>query len=131
MTGQIMKFKVLGWVILTLLLSSCAFSPNQNNRYQFKMVSSKSVSGPVAELQQKALNALAAENARESIEYLERAIKIEPRNAYSWHYLAQSYWQDKNYKKCLAMLERSLSYSIPADDLDNANQSLKQQCLGG
>ncbi len=128
MTGHNAKLMYAGWMILVLLVSSCALSSRPGNRYQLQPVSSQSVTGPVAELQRKAINALAADNSRASIEFLQRAIKIKPRDAVSWHYLALSYWQEKNYEKCLAMLERSLSYSNPVDDLESANQKLRQQC---
>ncbi|MFT5811094.1 MAG: putative Zn-dependent protease, partial [Rubritalea sp.] len=64
-----------------------------------------------------------------SVNYLQRAIKIEPRNAHTWHYLAKSYWHKKNYPQCLDMIQRSYSYSTVEDDLDRANDALKTQCL--
>ncbi|MCP4233010.1 MAG: tetratricopeptide repeat protein, partial [Aestuariibacter sp.] len=82
----------------------------------------------VAELHQDAINALAQNNARQAIEFAQRAIKIEPRNALSWHYLAQAYLQDRNYAKCLAMIERSYSYSTATDKLDQANRVLQHKC---
>ena len=111
-----------------LFLASCTIPTEQGNRFQVSTAKSPTSTGPVAELHRKAIAALAAENSKQAIEYLQRAIKIEPRNAFSWHYLAQSYWHNKNYDKCLAMIDRSYSYSTPADDLDRANLALKQQC---
>ena len=113
------------------MLASCTVPTEQGNRFQVNASKSPTTEGPVAELHRKAIAALAAENSKQAIEYLQRAIKIEPRNAFSWHYLAQSYWHDKNHEKCLAMIDRSHSYSMPADDLDRANATLKQQCQQG
>ena len=60
---------------------------------------------------------------------LQRAIKIQPRNAWSWHYLAQTYWRDAQYDRCLAMIERSNSYGGYDDALTTANDRLKFRCL--
>ena len=114
---------------MVFLLVSCTVPTDQGNRFQVSTVKTSSTTGPVAGLHRNAIAALDKENSAQAIEYLQRAIKIEPRNALSWHYLAQSYWQGGNFAKCLAMIERSYSYSRPADDLDGENQDLKQRCL--
>jgi tetratricopeptide (TPR) repeat protein len=85
----------------------------------------------VAELHRQAISAISRESYSQAIEYLQRAIKIEPRNAFSWHYLAQAYWHSRQFSRCLEMLERSISYSSKLDDLDRANSALKSQCGGG
>lgn len=122
-----MHLKILLWICLCLLLASCVMSP-QHNRYQNKPASAVTTTGAVAGLHRRALDALAQNNTRLAIDFLQRAIKIEPRNALSWHYLAQSYQQSRNFPKCLAMIERSLSYSFAGDDLDQANRALQEQC---
>ena len=113
-----------------LILNACV-APKPTNRYQSASVAPQATSGPIAELHRNAISALAQNRLKQAIEFLQRAIKIEPRNAFSWHYLAQSYWHDKNYAKCLAMIERSQSYSQPEDDLDRANEALQHQCQNG
>ncbi|MCZ6470163.1 MAG: tetratricopeptide repeat protein, partial [Gammaproteobacteria bacterium] len=100
-------------------------------RYETEATGSQRSEGPVAELQRKALAALNQQNYQQSVEYLQRAIKIEPRNAFSWHYLAQTYWQSKHYDRCLDMLNRSINYSTDQDDLDDANATLMSQCQEG
>lgn len=117
-------------IILFLLLTSCTSTP-QENRYERVAMSTKTSTGPVAELHRNAMTALAQDDSREAIDLIQRAIKIQPRNPYSWHYLALSYWQAMNYGKCLEMIERSRSYSAALDDLEIANQSLKEQCGAG
>ncbi|MEM7565122.1 MAG: tetratricopeptide repeat protein, partial [Pseudomonadota bacterium] len=82
---------------------------------------------PVVELQQKALVALNQNNSPRAISYLQRAIKIQPRNALSWHYLARSYWQNDDFSRCLSMLDRSDSY-FPDESLNKANRKLRSQC---
>ena len=116
------------YLLLALMVNSCGIPPSQN-RYQQARVETQTNTGAVAELQQKAIRALEQQNTRLSIDYLERAIKIEPRNAMSWHYLAKSYFQQQDFDKCLAMIERSMSYGYRSDDFFHANEALKQKCL--
>jgi len=116
-------------ITLIFLLASCTVPTEQGNRFQVSSAKASSTSGPVAELHRSAIAALDKKNSKQAIEYLQRAIKIEPRNPHSWHYLAQSYWQSGNFAKCLAMIERSYSYSRPVDGLDDANEALKHKCL--
>lgn len=121
-----MFLKPLLLIPLFLLLTSCIVP--QENRYERVAMSTKASTGPVAELHREAMTALTQNNSREAIDLLQRAIKIQPRNPYSWHYLALSYWQEENYGKCLQMIERSRSYSAALDDLEQLNQSLREQC---
>ena len=93
-----------------LVLASCATEPRYNP-YQTDSEASAGQASAVEELQQNAVQALEAESWQQAIEYLQRAIRIEPRNALSWHYLAQTYWHRKDYPRCLEMVERSYSYS--------------------
>lgn len=118
------------YLLLALIINACGMPPAQN-RYQQAPVGTETNTGAVAELQQKAILAMEQQNTRLSIDYLERAIKIEPRNALSWHYLAQSYFHQQNFDKCLAMIERSISYGYRSDDFSHANDVLKQKCQGG
>ena len=114
-------------LLVSLSLSACGV-PIKQNRYQQLPLESDSYSGAVTELQQKAQQALDAQNAQLAIDYLERAIKIEPRNAMSWHYLAQSYYQLQRFEKCLAMLDRSMSYGYHSGSFDEASRELKLKC---
>lgn len=113
--------------VVALLINSCGLTPTQN-RYQLVPGSSTAKNDAVTELQNKAISALDRQNAQLSIEYLERAIKIEPRDAMSWHYLAQSYYLQRDTDKCLAMIERSMSYGSDIEDVSKANQTLKRKC---
>jgi len=99
--------------------------------YEIEPAASKRSEGPIAELQRKAIEALNTRHYQQSADYLQRAIKIEPRNAFSWHYLAQTYWHRKNYARCIDMVNRSISYTTELDDLDRANAALKSQCEAG
>ncbi len=118
----------IGLLLALLLISSCSTTEVTPVRYQSEATSSQRSEGPVAELQRKAIEALNAQQYQQSVAYLQRAIKIEPRNAFSWHYLAQIYWFSKDYARCRDMVDRSISYSSALDDLDRANSILMSQC---
>lgn len=116
-------------VALTItLMTSCTGPGIEPVRYQTASLASERSTGPVAELHRKAISAIAQGYYAQSVEYLQRAIKIEPRNAFSWHYLAQTYWHSQQFRRCLEMIKRSISYSSSIDDLDRANAALLSQC---
>ena len=79
-------------------------------------------------LQLKALKLMNQQDYEQAILYLQRAIKIEPRNPLNWHYLAQNYWHLKDYPNCRAMIRRATAYSQFDEDLNRANQTLLKQC---
>ncbi len=79
-------------------------------------------------LQLKALQLMNQQQYDNAIQYLQRAIKVEPRNPLNWHYLAQNYWHKKDFSNCRAMIKRAISYSQFDEDLMRANQTLLQQC---
>lgn len=116
--------------IVLLLLGACSLQPISTNRYQSD-IGGGVEAHPVAELQQQALAALHDKHYQQAIDYLQRAINIQPRNAWSWHYLAQSYRQNRQYDQCLAMIDRSLSYSSYDDILELANDQLRARCRQG
>ena len=115
-------------ILLSLFIVSCAVPTIDTKQYHGDTNQSQASSGPVAELQRLAISALNRQQFDQAVTYLQRAIKIEPRNALSWHYLAQSYWHKKSFRQCLDMIERAYSYSTAEDDLDRANAALKTQC---
>ena len=83
----------------------------------------------VIQLQNQALAAINEDQYQLAIDYLQRAIKIEPRNAWSWYYLADIYWRSGQYQRCQAMSERSMDYAASDDDqLARANAELLEQC---
>ena len=116
-------------VIIMLLLASCAGPIIETERYHRIASDNQAGTGAVVELQYQAFSALHQGSIQLAIDNLQRAIKIEPRNPFSWHYLAQTYWHDRNYASCLDMIERSISYSSAGDDLDRANRALRAQCV--
>ena len=124
------QIKAVGLLFL-FVLASCAGPQITTNRYQTASIASERNTGPVAELHRKAFSAITQKRYPRAVEYLQRAIKIEPRNAFSWHYLAQTYWHSQQYDRCLNMIKRSISYSSELDDLHQANSALTLQCRAG
>jgi len=112
------------------IIAACSIQEPPANRYQDDAEVSQIEAQPVAELQNQALAALEAAHYQQAIDYLQRAIKIQPRNAWSWHYLARTYWQKGQPGRCLEMIERSSSYA--SDDVVNgANDKLRAHCQQG
>lgn len=125
--------RIVNLTILLLglpLLFSCALEP-QTNRYQLPIEPDLSARGAVAELQKSAFRALDHQDYQQAIDYLQRAIRIKPRDPISWHYLALTYWRSGDLKRCAEMVERSFSYSEAKADLDYANQRLREKCRRG
>ena len=124
------RFKFVILVLPCLLLAACTMEPRYNP-YQSESDASAGQADAVEALQRNAVEALELQSYQQAIEYLQRAIRIEPRNPLSWHYLAQTYWHRKDYTRCLEMIERSYSYSSREDNLDEANDQLKARCQPG
>ena len=117
-----------GLLLLLILIASCSGPEIVPELYQTASIGPERTVGPVAELHRKAISAIHQDRYAQAVEYLQRAIKIEPRNAYSWHYLALTYWQSNQYGRCIDMINRSISYSSEQDDLERANAALLAQC---
>ena len=122
-------------ILLLLLCGSACQVPEQpvDNRYEraFETTVSAQQSGSpaVIQLQNQALAAINEDQYQLAIDYLQRAIKIQPRDAWSWYYLADIYWRTGQYPRCLAMIERSMDYAAGDDDqLAGANAELLEQC---
>ena len=118
-------------VIFLFASVSCATPAINTEKFHGLPPTDQSISAPVSELQRLALTALQQKQYEQAIAYLQRAIKIEPRNAVSWHYLARSYWHNQNFQRCQDMIERSYGYSQARDNLDSANALLKKLCEAG
>ena len=116
--------------LIALLVCACA-APPRDNRYQLPATQTQPQQGAVGELQRRARDALARREYPRAIDYLQRAIRIEPRNPHSWHYLARVYRDSGDFERCIEMIERSFSYSSGTDDLDRANRQLKASCRQG
>ena len=134
------SFRPLAIVVLIAICASCQTpEPVPDNRYQRTIENTSSVntasltstSQAVIQLQNQALAAINEDQYQQAINYLQRAIKIQPRNAWSWHFLAQTYWHSGQSDRCLAMIDRSQSYVDDDDELDSANERLRMKCQQG
>lgn len=123
-------FSRLVIIAMLVLGVACTVSQKPSNRYQSDIEIDQPEASPVTELQSQALAAIKRNEYQQAINYLQRAIKIQPRNAWNWHYLAQAYWRDGNYDQCLAMIDRSSSYGSYDPSLISANEKLLPKCLG-
>ncbi len=130
LTTKIGEICGLCLVLLALVLTACTLEPRYN-QYQVPTQQSQPGQAAVAELQRNARDALSRREYQQAVDYLQRAIKIDPRNPHSWHYLAETYWRSGDLRLCVEMVERSFSYSSSADDLDHANQQLREICQQG
>jgi Flp pilus assembly protein TadD len=82
----------------------------------------------IIQLQNQALAAINEDQYSLATDYLQRAVKIQPRNAWSWHYLADIHWRQGQHERCIAMIERSEGYAGADTQLDSENARLREQC---
>jgi predicted Zn-dependent protease len=131
-TDSVTSLQRLAIVLLLLFSSACQVpEPPADNRYQRApetTASSQAPSSPVVQLQNQALAAINEDQYQLAIDYLQRAIKIQPRDPWSWHYLADIYWRKGQYDRCLAMIDRSSGYAVNDAALADANADLRAQC---
>ncbi len=129
-----MVTRLLTLMLLSLVISACALKPPPVERTETYHRPAKPAKPPASRsavdtLRRKAIQLINAERYDDAIGYLQRAIKIDPRDARSWHYLAQTYWHMQDYPQCRAMVRRAMSYSQQDEDLQKANRTLLQQCF--
>ena len=132
-TDSVTSMRRLSIVSLLLFTSACQTpEPAVDNRYQRVPENTASTgqaaSSPVVQLQNQALAAINENQYQLAIDYLQRAIKIQPRDPWSWHYLADIYWRKGQYDRCLAMIDRSSGYAVNDAALADANADLRARC---
>ncbi len=117
-------------LMLSVILLSACTAPKKvftTSQYHEPVVSTKATK-ILNGLQLKALQLMKQQQFEDAIAYLQRAIKVEPRDPHNWHYLAQNYWHLKDFKNCRAMIQRSRSYSPFDEDLNQVNETWLQKC---
>ena len=117
-------------VATLLVLVSCAQRgvPQGSPGFRAPPQSSEQPPRSLNSLQRDALQAMQNGDHDRAIQYLQRAIRIEPRDPINWHYLAQSYQAQHDFTRCREMISRSRAYSRYDSALEQANQSLAAQC---
>ena len=115
-------------MLLVGLLAACGGEPRVNP-YQLPPAPAASrVDDAVLQLQREAVAAFNRGAYQQAIERLQRAIRIEPRNPLSWHYLAQTYWRSGDFGRCIDMAQRSQSYGAGDERLESINARLLAAC---
>ncbi len=117
----------LAAALLLGLLAACSPEP-RFNPYQASTPASPRVDSAVLQLQREAVAAFDRGAYQQAVERLQRAIRIEPRNPLSWHYLAQTYWRSGDYARCVDMAQRAQSHAAGDARLVSINASLLQRC---
>ena len=126
----------VGRASILLLLLICAACqgprPVSDNRYERSPDAAESatptLSKPLQQLHNQALAAINEDQYALAADYLQRAIKIEPRNGWSWHYLADIHWRQGQRERCRSMLDRAEAYALGDAQLTRANSELRSQC---
>jgi Tfp pilus assembly protein PilF len=123
----------LAVIALLLICGACqAPAPVPDNRYQRApdntATPTPTLSQPVQQLHNQALAAINEDQYAQAADYLQRAIRIQPRNGWSWHYLADIHWRQGQLERCRSMLERADAYAQGDARLVAANAELREQC---
>ena len=113
---------------LAALLAGCVQAPAPEPYSEPTRESSPTRQSAVDLLQLEADIALKRQDFPLAIETLQRAIRIEPRNPYSWHYLGLTYLEMGDLLRCRMMAERADGFSAVDDQLRAANQRLLNRC---
>ena len=116
-------------ILLALLLGACAVQPS-TNRYQQQASATPASLGAVERLQQDAITALDDAAHQRAIDLLQRAIRIEPRNAKSWQLLAAAWQEAGDPGRCVEMAERAASYGHGDAVFERENSRLLASCQG-
>ena len=122
--------KIALGIAMALALAACgAVSTPTTNRYQ-QPPPGASAPAPdaVGQLQRDARAALDGAAPERAIDYLQRAIRIEPRNASSWQLLAEAWRQAGDGRRCVEMARRAASYGRGDAAFERDNRRLLDAC---
>jgi len=128
-------YKRLAICALLLVGGACQQLPEPvpDNRYQRPADNNANataavVSQPLQQLHNQALAAINEDQYAQASDYLQRAIRIEPRNGWSWYYLADVHWRQGELERCRSLLERADGYARGDARLVAASADLRAQC---
>lgn len=127
-----MATKTIVILLLTLFVLSACTTPKsivRTDEYHEKKQEDTKSAKALNALQLKAIQLMNQNKFEDAIQYLQRAVKVEPRNPLNWHYLAQNYWHLNDFDRCQSMIRRAISYSQFDEDLSRANEALLNQCM--
>ena len=124
--------RVFTWLLLALTAACQAPVPVSDNPYQRSTETQSAEpaqpSAPVQQLHNQAIAALNEDQYQLAADYLQRAIKIEPRNRWSWYYLADVRWRQGQSDLCRSMLDRADGYAQGDSQLDALSRELRERC---
>lgn len=121
-----MKNVVPVLVALLLLLSACA-GPSQTGESRVKISSEQNASRATLSLLAKADTQEQARQWERAAAYLERALRIEPRNGYLWHRLARVRLQQGQHSLAESLVHKSNALAGDDQDLKEKNNRLMEQ----
>ncbi len=104
-------------VILALFLGACTSAA---------ILPEPEANGPTAVLLAQANEQALAGNMGKSIALVERAVRIEPRNAFAWHRLAKLYFELNKLGKAEQFARRSIQFAAGNKRLIQDNRQLIQ-----
>lgn len=112
-TSQLKFFPV---ILLALLSAACAYTPSQ-----------PAGTGPAAELIAQADTLQQSGDIHGAIARVERAVRLEPRNAHAWHRLATLHFASGDLNKAEQFARRSNQFAAGNRALIDANQQLLEE----
>jgi len=115
-------------IVLSLLLSACASSPQPETETPMMDISSEQdTRRATSSLLAKVDIQEAAQNWERAAALLERALRIEPRNAQLWHRLAQVRLQQGQYYLAESLAQKSNALAGDDIHLQEKNTRLLKQ----
>ncbi len=119
------------FLLMVVILNGCA-APRKTEPPSSPLISPppleyKPVTGPAAALYQDADIALQSGRLAEAEMLLERALRIEPRNPYYWHSMAQVKYRQGKYRDTVQFCLKAESLAGKQSQLVARNKELLQQ----
>jgi predicted Zn-dependent protease len=124
------RYRLALFLLVVLILNGCA-APRKTESPSSPVIPPPSeyqpVTGPAAALYKEADRALQSGRLAESEMLLERALRIEPRNPYYWHSMAQVKYRQKKYHEAVQFCLKADSLAGKQPQLLARNKELLQQ----
>ncbi|WP_455198940.1 tetratricopeptide repeat protein [Kaarinaea lacus] len=118
------KKTVLLLIVISLMLTACADLDQQS---RVKISSEQDAGRATASLLAQADTQEQAQQWERAAAYLERALRIEPRNGYLWHRLARVRMQQGQYDLARSLVQKSEVLGGNDPDLKAKNDQLLDQ----
>lgn len=113
-------------LVLCLLLSACA-GTSQDKTLNSQISSDQDSGRATSSLLAKVDIQESSEQWERAAALLERALRIEPRNAYLWHRLAQIRLQQGQYRLAESLIQKSNALAKNDEELQKKNSRLLRQ----